>query len=56
LLQSSRSAAEALIEMLNQYSGNNMDIDTAVKITRILKDVSGVVKSLDVALKQAKAE
>jgi hypothetical protein len=33
-----------------------MDIDTALKITRILKDVSGVVKSLDVAMKQAKAE
>ena len=33
-----------------------MDIDTALKITRILKDVSGVVKSLDIAMKQAKAE
>ena len=33
-----------------------MDIDTAVKVTRILKDVSGVVKSLDIAMKQAKAE
>nr|DAX57043.1 MAG TPA: hypothetical protein [Crassvirales sp.] len=33
-----------------------MDIDTALKITRILKDVSGVVKSLDVAMKQAKSE
>lgn len=56
LLQSSQSAAEGLIETLNQYSEGNMDIDTALKITRILKDVSGVVKSLDIAMKQAKAE
>lgn len=33
-----------------------MDIDTAIKITRILKDVGGIVKSLDVAMKQAKLE
>lgn len=56
LLASSQSAAEGLIETLNQYSEGNMDIDTALKITRILKDVSSVVKSLDVAMKQAKAE
>ena len=56
LLQSSQSAAEGLIETLNQYSEGSMDIDTALKITRILKDVSAVVKSLDVAMKQAKAE
>lgn len=56
LLQSSQSAAEGLIETLNQYSEGNMDIDTALKITRILKDVSAVVKSLDIAMKQAKAE
>ena len=56
LLQSSQSAAEGLIETLNQYSEGSMDIDTALKITRILKDVSAVVKSLDIAMKQAKAE
>ena len=56
LLQSSQSAAEGLIETLNQYSEGNMDIDTALKITRILKDVSAVVKSLDIAMKQAKVE
>lgn len=56
LLASSQSAAEGLIETLNQYSEGNMDIDTALKITRILKDVSSVVKSLDIAMKQAKAE
>lgn len=33
-----------------------MDIDTALKITRILKDVGNIVKSLDTAEKQAKAE
>ena len=56
LLASSQSAAEGLIETLNQYSEGSMDIDTALKITRILKDVSSVVKSLDIAMKQAKAE
>jgi hypothetical protein len=33
-----------------------MDIDTAIKVTRILKDVGNIVKSLDIAMKQAKAE
>ena len=33
-----------------------MDIDTALKITRILNDVCAVFKSLDVAMKQAKAD
>jgi len=33
-----------------------MDIDTAIKVTRILKDVGPIVKSLDIAMKQAKAE
>jgi hypothetical protein len=33
-----------------------MDIDTAIKITRILKDVGSIVKSLDIAMKQAKAD
>ena len=33
-----------------------MDIDTAIKVTRILKDVGNIVKSLDVAMKQAKTE
>ncbi len=33
-----------------------MDIDTAVKVTRILKDVGNIIKSLDIAMKQAKAE
>ena len=33
-----------------------MDIDVAIKITRILKDVGNIVKSLDITMKQAKAE
>lgn len=56
LLQASRSAADSLTESLNMYSGSGMDIDTAIKVTRILKDVGNIVKSLDIAMKQAKAE
>ena len=33
-----------------------MDIDTTIKVTRILKDVGPIVKSLDIAMKQARAE
>lgn len=56
LLSASQSAAEGLITALNEYSSAAMDIDTAIKVTRILKDVGNIVKSLDVAMKQAKAE
>lgn len=56
LLTASQTAAEGLIAALNDYSTGLMDIDTAVKVTRILKDVGNIVKSLDVAMKQAKAE
>lgn len=56
LLAASQSAAEGLIEALTAYSSTAMDIDTAIKVTRILKDVGGIVKSLDIAVKQAKAE
>ena len=56
LLTASRSAAEGLTEALNQYSAEAMDIDVAIKITRILKDVGNIVKSLDMTMKQAKAE
>lgn len=49
-------AAEGLIKALNDYSKGLMDIDTAVKVTRILKDVGNIIKSLDIAMKQAKAE
>lgn len=56
LLSASQTAAEGLIAALNDYSTGNMDIDTAIKVTRILKDVGNIVKSLDIAMKQAKAE
>lgn len=56
LLQASRTAADSLTEALSIYSENGMDIDTAIKVTRILKDVGNIVKSLDMAMKQAKAE
>lgn len=56
LLSASQTAAEGLINALNEYSSVAMDIDTAIKVTRILKDVGSIVKSLDVAMKQAKAE
>lgn len=56
LLSASQTAAEGLITALTEYSQGSMDIDTAIKVTRILKDVGNIVKSLDVAMKQAKAE
>lgn len=56
LLSASQTAAEGLIAALNDYSKDIMDIDTAIKVTRILKDVGNIVKSLDIAMKQAKAE
>lgn len=56
LLSASQTAAEGLIAALNDYSKELMDIDTAIKVTRILKDVGNIVKSLDIAMKQAKAE
>ena len=56
LLTASQTAAEGLIAALNDYSRSSMDIDTAIKVTRILKDVGNIVKSLDIAMKQAKAE
>lgn len=56
LLTASQTAAEGLIEALNVYSTGSIDIDTAIKITRILKDVGNIVKSLDIAMKQAKLE
>ena len=56
LLSASQTAAEGLIVALNDYSKGLMDIDTAIKVTRILKDVGNIVKSLDIAMKQARAE
>lgn len=33
-----------------------MDIDIATKVSKILKDVGNIVKSLDMTMKQARAE
>lgn len=56
LLNASRSAAEGLTDTLNQYSMEAMDIDIATKVSKILKDVGNIVKSLDMTMKQARAE
>lgn len=56
MLSASQTAAEGLIQALTDYSQGVMDIDTAIKVTRILKDVGPIVKSLDIAMKQAKVE
>jgi hypothetical protein len=56
LLSASEHAAEGLIRTLNELSAEEVDIDTAIKITKILKDIGNIVKSLDLAQKQAKLE
>lgn len=56
LLRTSQAAAEGIMSTLETYSKDTMDIDTAKKASSILKDVAGIVKSLDIAMKQAKAE
>lgn len=56
LLAASQSAAEGIMSTLEAYSKDTMDMDTAKKASSILKDVAGIVKSLDVAMRQAKAE
>ena len=56
LLTSSKHAAEAIMSVMNSYSETDLDIDTATKVSKLLKDISGISKSLDMAMKQAKAE
>ena len=56
LLTSSKHAAEAIMNVMNEYSQEDLDIDTATKVSKLLKDISGIIKSLDLAMKQAKAE
>jgi hypothetical protein len=53
---SSQASAEGIIKTLSKYSEEDMDIDTAIKVSRILKDVGNIIKSLDTATKQARAE
>lgn len=56
LLTASKAAAEGLTDALTEYSAGAMDIDVALKVSRILKDVGNIVKSLDMTMKQARAE
>ena len=56
LLKSSKNAAEGIMNTMDNYANEDLDIDTAKKLSAILKDVSGIIKSLDLAMKQAKAE
>ena len=56
LLTASQTAAEGVMSTLKEYSKSEMDIDTAIKVSRILKDVGNIVKSLDTAMRQARAE
>ena len=54
LLAASKAAAEGIMATLKGYS-TSMDIDTCKKAASILKDVGNIVKSLDIAEKQARA-
>lgn len=56
LLEASQKAAEGIIKTLMEYSKIDMDIDIAIKVNKVLKDVGSTVKSLDITMKQAKAE
>jgi methyl-accepting chemotaxis protein len=56
LLKSSKNAAEGIMNTMDSYANAELDIDSAKKLASILKDVSGIIKSLDLAMKQAKAE
>lgn len=56
LLTSSKHAAEAIMNVMNSYSEEDLDIDSATKVSKLLKDISGIIKSLDMAMKQARAE
>jgi hypothetical protein len=51
LLKSSKSAAEGIMNTMDSYAEEELDIDTAKKLSAILKDVSGIIKSLDMATK-----
>jgi hypothetical protein len=51
LLKSFKSAAEGIMNTMDSYAEEELDIDTAKKLSAILKDVSGIIKSLDMAMK-----
>ena len=56
LLRTSQATADGIMSTLEELSKNKMDIDTTKKASSILKDVAGIVKSLDIAAKQARVE
>lgn len=58
LYQASEDSAEYIIKVLKTYSNDNdsYDLDTAIKISKLLKDVESTAKSLTSAKNRAKAE
>ena len=58
LYQASEDSAEYTIKVLKTYSNDNdsYDLDTAIKISKLLKDVESTAKSLTSAKNRAKAE
>ena len=58
LYQASEDSAEYIIKVLKSYSNDNKDydLDVAIKISKLLKDVESTAKSLNSAKNRAKAE
>ena len=58
LYQASEDSAEYIIKVLKNYSNSNdyYDLDVAIKISKLLKDVESTAKSLSSAKNRAKAE
>lgn len=60
LYQASEDSAEYIIKVLKAYSNSEntdyYDIDTAIKISKLLKDIESTAKSLTSAKNRAKAE
>lgn len=58
LYQASEDSAEYIIKVLKSYSNSNdyYDLDVAIKISKLLKDVESTAKSLNSAKNRAKAE
>lgn len=57
LYQASEDSAEYIIKVLKSYSKNDdIDIDIAIKISKLLKDVESTAKSLNSAKNRAMAE
>ena len=60
LYQASEDSAEYIIKVLKTYSNSDntdfYDLDTAIKISKLLKDIESTAKSLTSAKNRAKAE